>query len=119
MRIAAMVFAVLGAVLSGLLGMKWLGDANNAQAALEAARSLGVDTAPMDTIVRAAYALLGSLALGIAGCVLVFKRQGKPAAGALAAGVVLPALFAMNTLLTTSFLGIGAVFALFSKPKQI
>ena len=118
MRITALVLGVLGALLSGMLGLKWLGDAGQARAAIEAARSLGVDTAELDTLVRAAYGLLAALALGLAGGVLALKGNGKAAAGALAAGVLLPAVFSLKTLITTFFLGMAALFALFAKPKQ-
>lgn len=118
MRIAALVLGVLGALLSGMLGIKWLGDASDAKAAIEAAKSLGANTAELDAIVRAGYGLVASLVLGIAGGVLALKGKGKAAAGALAAGVLLPAVFSMKTLLTTIFLGIAALLAFFSKPKQ-
>jgi hypothetical protein len=108
---------VPGAILSGMLGIKWLGDASQARAAIEAARSLGVSTAELEALVRAAYGLLASLALGIAGGVLALKGKGKPAAGLLAAGLLLPAIFSMKTLLTTFFLGVAALLAFFSKPK--
>jgi hypothetical protein len=117
MRIAALVLGILGALLSGLLGLKWLGDASQAQAAIASARSLGMDMSELDVLVRAAYGLLAALALGIAGGVLALKGNGKVAAGALAAGVLLPALFSLKTLLTTIFLGMAALFALFAKPK--
>jgi hypothetical protein len=118
MRIVALLLGITGALLSGLLGVKWLSDAADARAAIEAARALGADTTELDSVVRAAYGLLGSVVLGVVGGVLALLRKGKAAAGLLALGVLVPAAFSLKTLLTTFFLGMGALFALGAKPKQ-
>ena len=116
MRVASMVLGILGGLAAALLAIKWLGDASAAKALVESAGSLGIDTSEFDGLVRAAYCMLGSLALGVAGGVMALKNKGKVGGALMAVGVVLPAIFAPQSLIATFLLAIGAILAFIAKP---
>ena len=118
MRIAALVLGVLGGLAAAMLSIKWLGDAAQAKESIEAVRAMGGSMGELDSLVRAAYCLLGSFVLGIAGGVFSLKGKGKLASALLLAGAVVPAIFAAQTLIATFFLVIAAPLAFFAKPKQ-
>ena len=123
MRIACIILAILGALASAALGIKWrkdLSDVDATRKALaqmaEAANATEAKSklAELDKLGTAAIMLLVAGALGIAGAVVVKKGMGPAAAGLLALGVVLPLIYSSKTLLPTSLLGIAAVLALLS-----
>jgi len=55
--------------------------------------------------------------LGIAGGIPGFVGKGKIGAPVMLVGAILPAVFALLSLLTGSLLIVGAVFAFLAKPK--
>lgn len=114
MRIGSLVLGILGGLGSGLLGMKWLGDANEYAEQLELAAELGVDTG---NIVTAAYMLLLAMVAGIVGGVYAAKGKGKIAAAIMLGGGALPAVFEAKALLATFLLLVGGLVALGAKPK--
>lgn len=116
MRIAVLILAILGVLAGAALGIKWLGDANEYKSTLEAVQKMGIDTSEVQTLVRAAYALLGGAVLGIAGGVLAMLRKGKLAGALLAVAVIVPAVLSPKTLIATFLMAIAAVLAMFVKP---
>lgn len=115
MRIAVLILAILGTLAGAALGIKWLGDANEYKSTLEAVQKMGVDTGEVQTLIRAAYALLGGAVLGIAGAVVAMMRKGKLAAVLLAIAVVVPAVLSPKTLIATFLVAIAAILAIFVK----
>jgi hypothetical protein len=117
MRIAVLILAILGALASAALGIKWLSDANEYKATLEAVAKMGIDTSEITSLIRGAYALLGGAVLALVGGFLAMNHKGKIAAGVLALAVIAPAAMAPKTLVATFFLVIAAILAIFVKPK--
>ncbi len=117
MRIAGLVLGILGGLVAGLLGMKWIADANELSREIQAAQALGVDTSDVSRMVTAGWLLVASLALGITGGVLAMLGRGKPAAGLLLAGGVAPVIFAPVALIFTWLLVVGGVCSFWAKPR--
>lgn len=118
MRTTASILGILGSVFGAMLGIVWIGDANEHADQLEAARQLGANTAELDAHLTAGYLLLVGLVLGITGGVFGFKGKKMQAAGLMGLAAVLPAIWAPKTLAFTFFLVIGAGLMLASKPKN-
>ena len=118
MRIAVLILAIIGALASAALGMKWISDTNKFKETLDLAQKMGVDMSEMDRLLKAAYALLAGSALAIVGGVLAMMRKGKIAAPVLGLAVLVPAVLTPKTLLATFFLAIAAGLSLLVKPMQ-
>jgi hypothetical protein len=118
MRILGLILGILGGLLAGRFGWKWLDDANHAKAIMDAARNLNVSTAQLDKAVTAAYMLIGSMGAGILGGILAMMGKGKIAALLMLAGVIVPAIWAPQSLVFTFLLLIGGIVCFFVKPKQ-
>ena len=117
MKVASLVFCILGALAAGALGVIWILDAAANHALIDTAASMGQDTSELDALVRAAYLLLvGGVGAIVAG-VLTMKGKGKVGGIILAVAVIAPAVFAPKTLIVTSLLILAAVFALLAKPR--
>ncbi|MBK6917319.1 MAG: hypothetical protein IPH07_07965 [Deltaproteobacteria bacterium] len=119
MRIAGFIIAILGALAAGLLGAAWLTDAAEQSARITQAKALGVDTGALDSIVTAAYVLVLSLGLGIAGGVFTLRGKGRIAALVLIAAGVAPALFAAKALVFTWLLVLAGLLSLGVKPREV
>jgi hypothetical protein len=119
MRIAGLILGILGGLAAGLLGMKWLSDANQLKELTDFVRQTGGDTSDIDKLVTAAYVLIGAMVLGIVGGVLAFMGKGKIAAVLMLVAGILPAVFEPKALVFTFILLIGAVVSFFAKPKVV
>ena len=119
MRIAGLILGILGGLAAGLLGMKWLSDANQQKELLDPARQVGVNMGDLDKIVTAAYILIGSMVAGIVGGVLAFMGKGKIAAILMLIAGILPAVFEPKALVFTFILLIGAAVSFMAKPKVV
>ena len=117
MRIAALIMGILGGLASGMLGMKWISDYNDAKALIESIGSMGVDMGEINAMHTAGFILLAGLVAGIAGGILAFVGKGKLGAPLLLAFAILPAFFAAKSLVFTFLLIIAAVLAFMAKPK--
>jgi hypothetical protein len=118
MRITAIVLGILGGLLAAMLGIKWLGDANEMRQTIDAIRSAGGDTSQLDSLVHGAYCLLLALGLGVVGAILTMKHNGKAGGALMIVGAVLPAFFAgAKVLAFTCVLLIGGILALLAKSK--
>ena len=127
MRITILILAILGAVCSLLLGMKWSGDLSDHKVELEQARAsfesgaggqAGTDLVKeLDKAGTTSKMLMVAAALAIGGAVLVMKNMALPAAAILAVAGILPVIVTPKTLLTTAFILIAAVLAFLSSRK--
>ncbi len=130
MRYGVLILAVLGALACGALGYQWTSDASNPEfrlvldlarvaASVDPAKKpeLDAETATLDRLVRAAYLLMLACPLGLVGGVAAFSRKGKIAAALLWIAGIAPLIFALQAMLTTSFLLLGALLALFVKTQ--
>jgi hypothetical protein len=118
MRILGLILGILGGVLAGCLGWKWISDANHMKSMIDLARSAGVSMAELDKIVTAGYMLIGSMVAGFVGGVLAMMRKGMIAALLMLAGAIVPAIWAPKSLGFTALLVIGAIVCFFVKPKN-
>jgi len=117
MRIATLVLAILGGLISAALAIKWLSDASDLKSSIELARAAGI-AGEINSIIHAAYGLLVAAALGLTGGILTMKGKGKIAAVLFAVAIVIPAVFTGKTLVGTFLFVIAAVLALVARPPQ-
>jgi hypothetical protein len=118
MRILALILGILGGLLAGCLGWKWLDDANHMKAMIDVARSAGVSMAELDKTVMAGRMLIGSTLAGIVGGILAMMGKGKIAALLMLAGAIVPAIWAPKSLVFTCLLLIGGIVSFFAKPRR-
>lgn len=121
-----MVLGLIGGFLSLGLGIKWIGDYNEHEPLIKAAKALSKRTKnprlaekfkELEQVHTAGYLLLIGGALSIGAAVKV-KKFPKVSGGVMAGCGVLPAVFAPEALLFTFFLLAGAALALLVKPPQ-
>ncbi len=122
MRIAALIFAIAGAVIALMFCIYWIGDAQDAQAYANAQGAIGqmAFDAVADKVAQrtmASWLLVGSAVAGIVGGILAFRRKGRVGAALLAAGAVAPAFVYGPSLVATAPLLLGALFAFLTKPR--
>jgi hypothetical protein len=100
--------------------MQWISDYNESKALIDIVEEVAGESeelAELERAVISAYMLLAATVLGIAGGILGFVGKGKIGAPVMLVGAILPAVFALPSLLAGSLLIIGAVFAFLAKPK--
>lgn len=121
MKIAAIIFAILGALGALFLGMSWYSDLNSEMGQLAAALSAaaGQAGAELSSMKYATYALLAGGGLGLIAAILfAINKLGKlPVGIVLIVFAVLPLVFSGKAVFGTPML-LGGIFALLSKPKQ-
>ncbi|HEV2841101.1 MAG TPA: hypothetical protein VGW39_07250 [Chthoniobacterales bacterium] len=118
MRILGLILGILGGLIAGFLGMKWMGDADSLKTSIEAARKLGANMAELDKMVTASYMLIGAMLAGIVGGILAMMGRGKIAALLMLAGALLPAIWVPKSLVFTCILLLGGIVSFFAKPRQ-
>jgi hypothetical protein len=118
MRIVGLLLGILGGLLAGFLGMKWLSDAHQMREMIQLAKDLGVDMRELDKLVVAAYVLIATMLMGIAGGVLAFKGKGRIAALLMLVGALLPVVFAPKVLAFTFLLLVGGALSMMARPKE-
>ena len=126
MKIAALIFGLLGVAGSGFLGSKWLSDMNEIKGKIEIIRVLAA-TDPkakesldkLDRLGNAAYGLLGGAVLGLAGCGLVFVRKGMIAGTLFLVGFIVPLVLAQDgkAAIFTFGLLLAGIFSFFVKAQ--
>jgi hypothetical protein len=123
MKIAVVVLAILGALASGFLGMKWMGDlsalGNMSELERMAAQSIAAAQGQsLNKMGAAAFILiLGALA-GFAGAFFTLKNKFALAGGLLLGAGVFPVLFQPQAVFFTSLLIIGGALAFFKHSKN-
>jgi hypothetical protein len=118
MRVTALVFSIIGAIASIILGIWWAFIGNVAGALAQGGG--GADAATTSLInatTRAGYSLFASFILAIVGGVMAMTGKGKIGAGLLLVGAALPAVFYVNALIATWLLVLAGLFAFLAKPK--
>lgn len=113
MRNTALILGIVGGLIAGALGMKWLtdyGQLNELQrlAGGEQLRNLGT----------AGLLLIGSLVTGIAGGILAFRRKFLAGSVLMLAGAILPLLVARQTIIFLLPLLAGGIVAALAHTKR-
>ncbi len=116
MRIAALIFGLLGTVGSGALGYKWYSDAAKSRAGVELARKINEEVKDpkeaakldrLDRLVRTSYGLMGAAVLGLVGCGLVAARRGVVAGLLFLVGFAVPLVLMWDAGISMFTFGLG------------
>ena len=113
-----MILGVIGGIIAGGLGIKWLSDANEMKGLIDLAREAGADTGEIDRLVIAAYLLIAAMVIGIVGGILTFKGNGKIAGALMIIGAIAPVILAPKALVFTCILLAGGIVSLMAKPEH-
>lgn len=119
MKTAALILGIVGGLIAGGLGMKWLGDfgaMTDQQRAMAQAMGQGDELQGMGI---AGLLLLGSLVAGIVGGIMAVRGKLMPAGVLMLAGGILPLLFAKQAIIFTAVLIAGGVVALLAHRKAM
>ena len=112
MRTAALILGVLGGLVAGALGMKWLSDFDQLN---EMQRAMGGEQ--LQNMGTAGLLMLGSLVAGIAGGIFSFKRKFALGGVLMLLGGIIPLFYAKQAILFMSLLIAGGVVALLAHLK--
>jgi hypothetical protein len=107
MRIAVLVLMVGGGLTSGILGLKWMGDAAKSRELVREMEKLGIAPDAVREVVRverAGYLLLVSMMAGFGAAAAVYLGKEKVAGPVLLVAAVIPALFTVKALVGTTLL---------------
>lgn len=107
MRTATLILGVVGGLIAGTLGMKWLSDFGQLN---EMQRAIG--GAELQAMATAGLLMLASLVAGIAGGVFSFKRKFALGGVLMLLGGVIPLFYAKQAIPFMSLLIAGGVVAL-------
>ena len=113
MRVTALILGVLGGLVAGALGAKWLSDFGQLN---ELQRAVGGEE--LQNMGTAGLLMILSLALGVAGGILSWKRKFLAGGGLMLVGGILPLFFAKQAILFLSLLVAGGVVALLAHIKS-
>ena len=113
MRTAAMILGVLGGLLAGALGMKWLGDFGQLN---DMQRAMGGEQ--LQNMGTAGLLMLVSLVLGISGGIMAWKHKFLASGVLMLVGAIVPLFFAKQAILFLSLLLAGGIVALFAHFKS-
>jgi len=119
MRAATLILGVLGGLVGGALGMKWLSDFGQLN---EMQRAMG--GAQLQAMGTAGLLMLSSMVAGIAGGIFSFKRKFVLGGVLMLLGGIVPLFYAKQAILFMSLLVAGGVVALFAhfktaKPAEV
>ena len=125
MRAAILCLVVLGALGSGVLGLKWISDSSKVEEAMKAVQSLGLGDSPeiktaaakARSLVVAAYLMVLGAVVAVTTTAIWLKRSEmkKAYGGVLIACALVPALFALKSLVFTFFLIVAGGLCLVGK----
>jgi len=125
MRIAALIFGLLGVVGSGVLNAKWASDQNEqwlntvkGPQLLESHPTQQAKYAELDRLTSGAHSLLAGAVLGVLGCAVVMSRKGAVASAVFFIAFVTPIVVTQDgkTAVFTFGLALAALFSFFVKP---
>lgn len=106
MRTATLMLGVLGGLVAGVLGMKWLSDIGQLN---EMQRAMGGEQ--LQSMGTAGLLMLGSMLAGIAGGILSFKRKFALGGVLMLLGGIIPLFYAKQAILFLSLLIAGGAVA--------
>lgn len=112
MRIATLILGVLGGLVAGALGMKWMSDFGQLN---EMQRAIGGEQ--LQNMATAGLLMVVSLVLGITGGILSFKRKFAVGGVLMLLGGIIPLFYAKQAILFLSLLIAGGVVALLAHFK--
>lgn len=107
MKTATLILGVLGGLVAGALGMKWLSDFGQLN---EMQRAMGGEQ--LQSMGTAGLLMLVSLVAGIAGGIFSFKRKYALGGVLMLLGGIIPLFYAKQAILFMSLLVAGGVVAL-------
>lgn len=113
MRAATLILGVLGGLVAGALGIKWLNDFGQLN---EMQRAMGGQQ--LQAMGTAGLLMLVSLVVGIAGGVFSFKRKFALGGVLMLLGGIIPLFYAKQAILFLSLLIAGGVVALLAHFKE-
>lgn len=113
MRTAALILGVLGGLIAGALGMKWLSDFGQLN---EMQRAMGGEQ--LQNMGTAGLLMIVSLVLGVTGGILSRKRKFLVGGVLMLLGGIIPLLFAKQAILFLSVLIAGGIVALLAHFKS-
>lgn len=112
-RNASLILGVLGGLVAGALGMKWLNDFGQLN---DLQRAMGGEQ--LQDMGTAGLLMLLSLVAGIAGGILSFKRKFALGGVLMLLGGIVPLFYAKQAILFLSLLIAGGVVALYAHSKD-
>lgn len=118
MRKAALILGILGGIVAGGLGMKWLGDIGGLSEQQKMTVQLMGQGEDLQAMGVAGLLLIGSLVAGIAGGILAHRGRLQAAGILMLIAGVAPLFFAKQAVLFTSLLIAGGVVALLEHRKM-
>ncbi len=108
-----MILGVLGGLIAGALGMKWLGDFGQLN---EMQRALGGEQ--LQNMGTAGLLMILSLVLGVTGGIMSWKHKFLVGGVLMLLGGIIPLLFAKQAILFLSVLVAGGIVALLAHFKS-
>lgn len=112
MKKTALILGILGGLIAGGLGMKWLGDIGAmTEAQRQMAQAMGQGD-QLQSMGIAGILLLGSLVAGIVGGILAVRGRLLVGGIVMLAGGVVPLLYASQAIIFTALLIAGGVVAM-------
>ena len=113
MRVTALILGVLGGLVAGALGAKWLGDFGQLN---EMQRAVGGEQ--LQNMGTAGLLMIVSLVLGVVGGIMSWKRKFLVGGVLMLVGGIMPLLFAKQAILFLALLIAGGVVALLAHFKS-
>ncbi len=113
MRVTALILGVLGGLVAGALGAKWLGDFGQLN---DLQRAVGGEQ--LQNMGTAGLLMMMSLVLGVVGGIMSWKRKFLAGGVLMLVGGVVPLFFAKQAILFLSLLVAGGVVALLAHIKS-
>lgn len=128
MRTLALIFGLIGAAGSGVLGAKWLGDAKDSKGKIDFVKQVNdaiqdpettKKLKDLDRLILTAYVLIGGAAVGLVGVGVMLLGHGKLAALLFLIGFGGPLVTYKEgaVAIFTFGLALAAVFAFIAPPK--
>ncbi|HNR22303.1 MAG TPA: hypothetical protein PKL49_04690 [Steroidobacteraceae bacterium] len=119
MKKAALVLGILGGVIAGGIGMKWLSDIGALTEQQKMTAQLMGQGDQLQAMGIAGLLLLGSLVAGIVGGIIAFRGRLMAGAVVMLAGGIVPLFFAKQAILFTAVLIAGGVVAFMAHRKSV
>lgn len=119
MKKTVLILGILGGLVAGWLGMKWLGDIGGLSEEQKMAAQMMGQGDELQAMGVAGILLIGSLVAGIAGGILAYRGRLQTGGVLMLAGGIVPLFFAKQAILFTSLLIAGGVVAFLAHRKVV